>query len=152
MSSKSTDLDILSAFGKTRRLLNLRATHLLRPLGIGPKQAVLMRELHRLKKASPCELSLLTQTDPAATGKILGTLIKKKWVKRTDHPKDRRQWLLSLTPAGAEAARKLNRVFQAFSEELCEPLSDSNKKIFLRILTEISVQLENCPDAVKDSL
>src|SRR5262245_34884382 len=100
MSNNVDDYAVLQLFGKIRRQLKLVANQALRPLGIGTKQALILRELRLQKSASPSELSRITDTDPAATGKIIDTLIKRNWVERVDHPEDRRQWRILLTEEG----------------------------------------------------
>ncbi|MGK5082576.1 MarR family transcriptional regulator [Bdellovibrionota bacterium FG-1] len=111
-----------------------------------------MRELRGLKTASPTELSQLTQTDPASTGKVIQTLIKKNWIKRTDHPEDRRKWLVALTPEGMRAAQSLLEVFQGLSAELCESLSARKKETLFQLLAGISSHFDKIFEATKDQI
>jgi DNA-binding MarR family transcriptional regulator len=142
MSSKSEDLALLSLFGKVRRQLNLLATAALRPLEIGPKQAVLLREIRAQKALSLTELSRRTHTDPASTGKTIETLIRREWVKRTEDPDDRRRWVVSLTAAGQQAARQLETLYCGLAKDLCATMRERDREAFAHALTEISSHLE----------
>jgi DNA-binding MarR family transcriptional regulator len=152
MSNTIEDLSLLMAFGKIRRQLNLKATHALKPMGIGPKQAMFLRELRTLKTSSLSELARLTETDPGATGKIIGTLIKKGWVKQTDHPEDRRQWLVSLTKDGIKATKELDGIFQRLAKEFCKPLPAREKESLFNHFSAISTHLETCLETVKETI
>src|SRR4051794_18952810 len=131
--SNIDELSILTLFGKTRRLLNLKAVQAMRPFGIGPKQAILLRELRTLKTSCLSDLARATLTDPAATGKIIDSLIKKNWIQRVDDPQDRRRWQVLLTDEGIEATLKLENIFKALAKEICIPLSTSQKNEFFKI-------------------
>ncbi len=126
--AKSDDLALLLAFIKIRRQLNIRAVSLLKGPGIGPKQAILLRELLSLKKASLSTLARVTQTDPAATGKAVDGLIKKGWIERTDHPEDKRRWQVSLSKEGIAGARKIETLYHELAAEFCLPLLKSERK------------------------
>jgi DNA-binding MarR family transcriptional regulator len=144
------DLEILSIFGKVRRKLNLRATQMLKPMGIGPKQALLLKELNALKFSSPMELARLTHTDPTSTGKIIESLIKKDWVKRTDDPNDRRSWRVTLTSTGRKAAYELDSVWSTLSEEFCGPLNVREKENLFHSLSKISAAMDSQLEVTKD--
>ncbi len=55
-------IQALEKFGKLRRRLNLSFTQSLKPLGIGPKQAVLLHHLCNYGTSSPAGLSCATIT------------------------------------------------------------------------------------------
>ena len=142
MSTTSDNLSTLYLFGKVRRQLNLMAVSALRPFEIGPKQAVLLREIRSQKAASLADLARLTHTDPGSTGKIIETLERRKWVKRSEDSTDRRRYLVSLTQEGIQAAQRLETVYRGIAKELCGPLSVSEKSAFVDALTKIFSSLE----------
>lgn len=144
MSIKVDELSILQQFIKIRRQLNLIATQVLKPLGIGPKQAVLLTELKKLKVAKLSELAKVTQTDPTATGKSLNTLIKKQWIKKIDDPHDQRCWKVSLNASGIKVTQQLNEFYEMMAAHFCKPLSLEEKILLNKQFTEISNFLETC--------
>lgn len=150
MSSNAVDLSLLLMYGRVRRQLNLLVTQLLKPHGIGPKQAVLLRELSELKSASLSTLAERTFTDPAATGRAVDGLIKRGWVKQTDDPNDRRRWLVTLTKQGQAAAQEFEGVFRTLANEFCKPLDNKEKDLLLKLLTQSSEHLSGRIAASKE--
>lgn len=54
---------------------------------------------------APMSLSMLARTRHVSMqtmGEVVQTLVQRGWVERTQHPNDRRSWLLMLTPDGRE--------------------------------------------------
>jgi DNA-binding MarR family transcriptional regulator len=136
---KSTpDTRILESYGHLRRALNLHYTQSLRPLGIGAKQAALMRLLAKQGKASLAELSRATLTDPASTTRSVNILSKKGWVKRKDHPTDNRRWELALTPQGEKMAVKVLKTYSQLSHEVAEALSPVERDAFIKTLDKLN--------------
>jgi len=140
--SKVDELALLVSFGRIRRQLNLKATQALKPFGLGPKQALVLREVRILTQASPMELARLTYTDPASTGKILESLVKKQWLKRTNHPEDRRCYHVMLTAKGLKTIQKVETAYRKLAKEFCEPLDENQKNVFYKMFIEISNHLE----------
>lgn len=136
------ELAVMLVFGKIRRQLNLRALQALKPSGVGTRQAVLLREISILKTASPVQLARLTQTDPAATGRIIQSFIRKDWARRVDDPRDRRSWKVSLTERGARVAARLEGVWRTLAGDFCGHLGPRERKALFRHLSLISNRLE----------
>ncbi|HTL11148.1 MAG TPA: MarR family transcriptional regulator [Bdellovibrionota bacterium] len=150
MSTKSDDLKVLELWRKIRRQLNLRATHAVRPLGIGLKQAIFIKELMIQGACSATDLARLTDTDPAATGKVIETLRKKKWVSRTDDPSDRRRWKITLTAEGKTAAKQIDTTFKGVAQDFCSPLSARDREALIGLFTKISDHLQTSLDSAKE--
>ena len=135
---KSTpDLKLLEKYGQFRRGLNLLATQILRPLGIGPKQASFLWHLSRRGKASLADLSKATLTDPTAAGRLAKVLQKKDVIERRDHPTDQRSWEVKLTPKGVQLAARIEKAYEDLAERAVKPLSTAEKKGFSDILDKL---------------
>lgn len=144
MSSNALEFELLVAFGKIRRRLNLIATQALKPLGIGPKQALLLRALQEAKGAlSLSEMAESTLTDPAATGRAIESLLKKGWVKQTDDPDDKRRWLVSLTKEGRKITGEVEAIYRVVAKEFCRPLSGKQKESLKEIFATVYRQWED---------
>lgn len=142
MSNKMGELEVLILFGQLRRQVNLMATAKLRHLGVGPKQALLMSRLLEMKRALSIELARATQTDPAATGKVVDGLVRKGWANREHDSQDRRCWKVQLTSKGESIAREVRRVYQGIAKEFCKNLSSHEQDLFVKTLVKISSHLE----------
>ena len=116
---------LLDSYRRFRRTVNLLAVKEFKPLGLGTKQASLLRHLGELGQCSHADLARLTSTDPAATGRILDELIRRGLVSRAEHPTDRRRWVLSLSPEGRALAVKIQACFVNMAGEMAAPLESA---------------------------
>lgn len=132
------DLLVLEEFGRFRRLLNLHFTNALRPLGLGVKQAALLRFLAKRGKASLAELSRDTLTDPAAMTRLVKVLMGQGLVRQKDHPTDKRRWELALTFRGVELALKIESVVSDLASRSLRALPAAEKSGFSKTLKKLS--------------
>jgi len=107
--------EFLENFVRLRRALSQAHALGLKPLGIGPLQAAILRALAQGGPCSAVELARATASDPAAINRAVGALIKKRLLRQRVDPRDARRCRLSLTPGSGRrmAARTLG-----LSEEL----------------------------------
>src|SRR5882757_6877247 len=66
---------------------------------------------------TPGQLAALERIRPQSIGQTVDALAKRGWIKRAPHPDDRRQIVLSLTPAGTAAVRRGRTIRQAWLTE-----------------------------------
>lgn len=134
-------IEIIESFGRFRRAVNLLLVQELKPLGLGSKQASMLRYLAAHRRCSHADLARHTITDPAATGRIVDTLVRRGLVLRAEHPSDRRRWMLSLTPQGRQAADKIASVFKGMAGVLASPLGPRERMELVATLDKISDSL-----------
>jgi len=81
---------------------------------------------------SPGELATLERVRPQSIGQTVDTLAKRGWIKRTPHPDDRRQIVLSLTPAGRAAVHRGRTIRQAwFTEAMTTRLNAEERRTLI---------------------
>ncbi len=131
------DLLLLEDFARFRRALNLHFSNALRPLGLGVKQASLLRFLAKRGKASLAELSRDTMTDPAAMTRVVNVLLGGGLVSQKEHPTDKRRWVLALTPRGQRLTVEVERIYLLLSEGSLKALSAGEKTRFSNILKKL---------------
>ncbi|HTB22639.1 MAG TPA: MarR family transcriptional regulator [bacterium] len=134
-------IEILQSIGRVRRAVNLLAVKQLKPLGLGSKQASALRFLSSHRLCSRADLARHTITDPAATGRILDTLIRRGLIVQKAHPTDRRRWMLALTPEGRRLAGKIAAVFEGIAETLARRLDPQERRALVLTLDKISDSL-----------
>jgi len=139
----NSDLLLLEDFSRFRRTLNLYFTNGLKTLGLGVKQASLLRNLAKRGKASLAELSRDTMTDPAAMTRLVNDMIKNGIVRQQDHPTDKRRWELALTPQGKTLALEVEKIFVVQAEETLVVLSTAEKKFFSQTLQKLTQHLSD---------
>lgn len=138
MKSNSPEIQLLESFGRLRRALNLHFTQILRPLGIGAKQAALIRLLDKQGTASLAELSRFTLTDPAATTRAVNVLLKRGLVRQAEHPTDKRRWQMALTPQGEKMAVKIHKVYGDIAQRVSGFLTPGERKELTGILLKLN--------------
>lgn len=79
---------------------------------------------------TPGALAALEKVRPQTMGQTLDALDRHAWIKRSPHPTDRRQTLISLTPAGRKTLLRVRALMQTwFVQEIQKLSPDDFKKI-----------------------
>lgn len=98
---------------------------------ISHRDAITQRELADVLKVTPRNITTL-----------IDGLEKTGFVKRCDHPNDRRAILLELTPAGMDITDRLKRETRAFAQKLFEGMSSAKLQEFIGTLDLVIGRLE----------
>jgi DNA-binding MarR family transcriptional regulator len=131
----------LKIFGVIRRRLNIAVTQMLKPLGIGPKQAVILRYIAENPECSLASAARATATDPAALGRAIDALIRSGWVVRHPHSTDKRKSGLSLTRSGAVKTRRVQKIYQSVAAHFVSALTPAERRAFDHCLSKINASL-----------
>lgn len=100
-------------------------------LDITPVQAVALMALQRAGALSQAELGRAIGMEPANVHGLVLRLMKLGHVARAEHPDDRRQLQLRLTPVGIERAQQAAELTARSSQRMLEPLrSDEREQLF----------------------
>jgi DNA-binding MarR family transcriptional regulator len=129
-----TALETLQKFIAVRRMINLRATKKIKPLGLGLKQAFILLHLHRCTISTAAHLAECTTTDPATITRATDSLAHQGFVSKKDAVLDRRAWALQLTAKGEQASRKILSIFTAIAEDVLQALSAHEREQFSMLL------------------
>lgn len=92
-----------------------------RRAGIGLTDASALGHLFHRGPQSPSQIAALLNLTPASVTALADRLDAAGYLSRTPHPRDRRQSVLALTPAGTEL---MNDSFAAFTADIDEALVD----------------------------
>lgn len=144
ISAPAVEATLLGRLLAVRKLIHLHAIHALQPLGLGPKQAALLRRL-RLSGSSSCLVALAkaTTSDPAAVGRTIDGLIRKGLVKPAPGTgkADRRRRHVALTPAGRGAADRVNAIFDRLDQAMGSALNADERRRFNALLDKLAARL-----------
>jgi DNA-binding MarR family transcriptional regulator len=135
-------IEALEKFGKLRRQLSQAFIGHLKPVGIAPRQAILLRYLSVHGARSLAELARMTVTDPATVTRTVTLLLKKGLLRRLHHATDRRRLEVSLTDAGRKLAEQVDRVYARTAERIVNPLSAQERKALIQLLDKILASSE----------
>jgi DNA-binding MarR family transcriptional regulator len=86
---------------------------------------------------SQATLSRRTTIDRSDMVATINELAEQGLVERSPDPDDRRRNVITTTPAGRRQLRKLDRLLARVQDELLAPLSASERRQLVRLLTRI---------------
>ena len=103
-------------------------------LAVTPIQVMLLFFLQKNDGSSLTQISQgLMLENPTVTG-LIDRLEKLGYVKRSDHPKDRRVYLVHLTEKGNLVATKAYPIVKKFNEEIKKGYSKKEIESFKKVL------------------
>ena len=120
----------------THRVVDLLAGEL-RELGLTPAE---VNALARLRPAEPlavAELVAATGQRPSTLTGVIDRLERRGLLARVINARDRRSFVLELTPAGEAAARRVHAAFAALETRLRERVGPGALEGFERVLREL---------------
>ena len=107
-----SSLDLVTAVMATADTFRRESQRLFRPHGLtGAQYNVLNILAHELTGISQRELGDRLVVDRSNVTGLLDRLEKNGWVRRVDHPDDRRVYRISLTPAGRSLWQKITPLY-----------------------------------------
>ena len=93
--------------------------------GLGAAQFTLLQALHTAPDMSQKQLASLLEIDSTTLTRTLATLRRAQWIRSTVG-EDRREWHLTLTPAGKRAYRRALPHWKRAQEQFVQALGASS--------------------------
>ncbi|MCX7661624.1 MAG: MarR family transcriptional regulator [Candidatus Omnitrophica bacterium] len=104
-------------------------------------QFLILNFLHKERECKMSYLSRFMQVSmPAMTG-VVERLVRQGFVRRDIDPKDRRIVKVKLTPKGEVLLKRINSQRHKTIKEIFSKISSSDRKEYLRILTQLKDRL-----------
>ncbi|MEN3280936.1 MAG: MarR family transcriptional regulator, lower aerobic nicotinate degradation pathway regulator [Solirubrobacteraceae bacterium] len=97
----------------------------------------LLAALEEFGPASQAALGRRTSIDRSDVVAALNDLAARGLIERAPDPDDRRRNVVTITPAGAEQLRELDKVLAGVQEKLLAPLSSADRTKLMRLLTRL---------------
>lgn len=117
-----------------RLITKLQKSYLENGIEVTPIQGMLLFFLLKNDGSSLTQISQgLMLENPTVTG-LIDRLEKSGYVKRSDHPTDRRIYLVYLTRKGTLAAKKALPIVKGLNEQIKEDYSETEIESFKKIL------------------
>jgi MarR family transcriptional regulator, lower aerobic nicotinate degradation pathway regulator len=108
------------------------------PLALTPTQFAALAKIRDLGQTTQNHLGRLTAMDQATVQGVVQRLVARGFVARKPDPADRRVMVLSLTPAGARAARDAIARAREITRATLAPLTDDERATFVDLLRKLS--------------
>ena len=118
------------------------AEKVLRPYDLTIEQLHLLKNMPGDSSLTQREFCDVANKTPANMTRMLDRLEIKGLVTRRDNPKDRRASLLNLTPQGQSVVSDVHSVFEAFSSQLLEGISEKDQKTMRKSLEKMIQNVE----------
>ncbi len=140
MQRQSKPHDLLVALLLVQSLLERRSEAFFQPFGLTSAQFNILNLLgYREGRMDQAELVDLLLVGKSSISIVLNRMVRNGLVKREEHPKDRRQTVLILTPKGRALWRKISPSYEANVKKIFGALPTSRRKRFLDDLKVIHV-------------
>jgi MarR family transcriptional regulator, lower aerobic nicotinate degradation pathway regulator len=97
----------------------------------------LLAALEEFGPASQAALGRRTSIDRSDVVAVLNDLAGRGLIERSADPDDRRRNVITITPAGAEQLRNLDRILAGVQERLLAPLSRAQRAQLIELLTRL---------------
>lgn len=144
MPDAKTQPDLASLFHRAARSVRRQTRLALDPHGITPHQSRAMMLLARASQGGDgpgglrnSQLAEQLRIAPRSATEVVDQLQDKQLVRRTQDPADRRAWLISLTPAGAELSAMLREDRRVQMNDFFARLDPADQAQLARILTAL---------------
>ena len=126
---------ILDNYFALRRVINIAAVGELKDIGLGPKQAAVIRIIKNCPNISLAHLASITTSDPATITRIINNLVNQGLILRKNSKTDRRAFVLSVSKKGKELAEIIKQKHTKISEKIFSCLSRDEQETLKKILT-----------------
>ena len=132
MERKINPHDLLVALLLVQSSLERRSEAFFQPFGLTSAQFNILNLLgHREGRMDQAELVDLLLVGKSSISIVLNRMVRAELIKREEHPKDRRQVVLTLTPKGRALWRKISPRYEASVEKVFGALPCSRRPRFL---------------------
>ncbi len=113
------------------RLLIRRAYIVVGEKGPARSEQGVLAWLDEKGEMTPGALAAIEKVRPQTIGQTLDALDRRGWIKRTPHPRDRRQVLISLSLSGRKALARGRELRQAWLVHELQKLNPKDRKTLI---------------------
>lgn len=124
-------------------LLVKRIAELVQPFDLSPSSALVLGILADAdKQLPPSEIAERLILSRASVTSLLDSLERRGYVRRTDHPTDRRMLLIEITSAGRRVANDFRQVVHSHQKEWMATLSEAEKDQLIEMFHRLQTALD----------
>lgn len=120
----------------------------LEPLKIGPKQYGILATIRYEGPASQRAIGEMLKIDRSTMVLLTDDLEKRKLLVRKDHPRDRRYYLLHLTPTGIALFQEAEKLAVKAEDDFLTPLTKTERQALRKCLSKLFRTIPSVPNAV----
>lgn len=139
--AKRTAEEFIDRFSAVKKRITAHAAEAYAEVEVGTMQAKLLRHIGRAGPISQAELARATESDPTLTGRALQSLIERDLVRRERSEEDRREYVLTLGPAGKRTHARIEKLRSELAAKVVRALDERDLDDFDRIAAKILAAL-----------
>lgn len=106
-------------------------------------QGLLLSLVAEAPDISQVEMADILFKDVAAITRMVESLVKRGYLKRVPHPKDRRRNVIALTQEGEATVHKLTNIIRQNRTQALHGLNTKEQRELLRLLEKITLNCQN---------
>jgi DNA-binding MarR family transcriptional regulator len=114
-----------------------RVERALAEVGIRGRHFMVLSMLQADEDLSQQQMATYMSLDPTLMVALVDELENQGLCERTRHPRDRRRYLVRLTPAGRRVLRKGQRIIDDIQTDMLAPLTDAERASLGRVIARV---------------
>jgi len=133
--------------GAARRRIKQAVGRRLRPYRLTPQQFWLLVAVMEGRAASLTELAERLRGDQPTASRVVAALVRRKYVRVDEDPKDRRRARLSVTSSGEALRADLGRVAAEIRSAIVERMDETEQEALRAGLRKVIENMDRLEDA-----
>ncbi len=118
----------------------------LKPLGLGPQEFMVLRQVEAIDNASQTEIADALAIDYSNLATIAGGLCDRGLLDRSRDEADRRRYVLELSDAGQDLLAEARNAILDGEEEMISALDEEQREQFWLLLRQVADGNALCPE------
>ena len=131
------EVNLMQEISRLDQAITNRCNEILRSSGVARKQWEVMKEVDRNGSVTQRDLQKAMGVESGTVTGIVEALVKKGFVNRQEHEKDRRVNMLSLTEEGSTLSMFADDPFTLVPEQMMKGVSADHEKIFVQVMAQM---------------
>jgi len=137
------EVNLMQGISRLDQAITNRCNEILRSSGVARKQWEVMKEIDRNGSVTQRDLQKAMGVESGTVTGIVEALVKKGFVNRQEHAKDRRVNMLSLTDDGSNLSMFADDPFTLVPEQMMKGVSADHEKIFVQVIAQVLANIES---------
>jgi len=145
------EVNLMQEISRLDQAITNRCNEILRSSGVARKQWEVMKEVDRNGSVTQRDLQKALGVESGTVTGIVEALVKKGFVNRQEHAKDRRVNMLSLTDDGSNLSMFADDPFTLVPEQMMKGVSADHEKIFVQVMAQMLANIGSRGSETKEA-
>ena len=123
----------------------------LAPLDLSPQQFMVLKQLQAIRTASQADLAQALGLDNSNLAAVTAELNDAGLIERYRHERDRRRYVIELSPSGAEALAEADEAIADGEQQLLSALQPADRERLWALLRDVADGAKLCPTSCAEA-